>query len=117
MAKDKKVDEYINSQEATQKEICLKVREIFFDTFPKIKEEMKWGVPAYGGGIYYMVALKDHINVGFSLKGLSKEETALLEGSGKTMKHIKVDSLEGIDKSKIVRFLEMVSEHQAVEVS
>jgi hypothetical protein len=35
---------------------------------------MKWGVPAYGDRKYYIVALKDHVNLGFSLKGLTKDD-------------------------------------------
>ena len=55
----------------------MKLRTIIFKTFPDIKEEMKWGVPSYAGGKYYFVALKSHVNLGFSIKGLSKEEIAL----------------------------------------
>ena len=71
---DKKVDEYIETQKSPQKEICIKLRAIIFKTFPDIKEEMKWGVPSYAGGKYYFVALKTHVNLGFSIKGLSKEK-------------------------------------------
>ena len=105
---DPHVDEYIDKQKSPQKEICQRLRQIIFDTFPEIKEEMKWGVPAYDDGRYYFVSLKNHVNLGFSLKGLSTEEIGLLEGSGKTMKHIKVNSLEGIDEPGIVQLLLMV---------
>ncbi len=72
--KDKKVDEYIEKLKSPQKEICSKLREIIFNTFPNIKEEMKWGVPSYAEGEYYLVALKTHVNLGFSIKDLSKKE-------------------------------------------
>jgi hypothetical protein len=42
------------------------------------------------------------------LKGLSKEERELLEGGGKTMKHIKVYSLKKMDEKKIVELLKVV---------
>ncbi len=106
--KDKKVDEYINKQKSPQKEICRKLRKIIFEVFPKITEEMKWGVPAYGKGKYYIVALKDHVNLGFSLKGLTKSDYGLFDGGGKTMKHIQVDSVKGIDKKKINKLLKLV---------
>jgi hypothetical protein len=76
-------------------------------TFPEINEEMKLGVPWYEEK-YYIVALKDHVNLGYSLKGLSKEERELLEGGGKTMKHIKVYSLKKMDEKKIVELLKVV---------
>jgi hypothetical protein len=104
----KAVDDYVEKQESPQREICRTLREIVFKTMPGIKEELKWGVPTYGDGKYYIVALKDHVNLGCSLKGLSKEEQKMLEGSGKTMKHIKIRSLEEIDEKRITELLKMV---------
>ena len=77
---DKKVDEYINKQKSPQKEICQRLRKIILKTYHEINEEMRVGVPCYGStkedicGKYYIAALKDHVNLGFSLKGLAKEE-------------------------------------------
>jgi uncharacterized protein YdhG (YjbR/CyaY superfamily) len=104
----KKVDEYIEKQKSPQKEICLKLRRIVFQTFPDIEEEMKWGVPTYARGKYYFVALKDHVNFGFSLKGLSKDEQKFLEGSGKTMKHIEIRSMKEINEKQIVELLKLI---------
>jgi len=106
---DKKVENYIEKQKLPQQEICQNLRKIILKTFPSIKEEMKLGVPWYEEK-YYIVALKDHVNLGFSLKGLSKEETELFEGGGKTMKHIKITSLNEIDETKIVKLLKVVKE-------
>ena len=103
----KEVDDYIGKQKSPQREICQNLRKIILEEFPDIKEEMKLGVPWYEDK-YYIVALKDHVNLGFSLKGLSKEEVGLFEGSGKTMKHVKVHSLNEIDKVKIIELLKVV---------
>jgi hypothetical protein len=105
-----KIDEYINKQPSPQKEICRALREIIFKTFPDAKEEMKWGVPVFADGNYYIVALKDHVNLGFTLKGLTKEDEKLFDGGGKTMKHIQVSSLSGIDEKRIVDLLKLVAE-------
>ena len=102
-----KVKEYIEKQKTPQKDICLKLREIIINTFPDIIEEMKYGVPYYGNK-YYIVALKTHVNLGFSIKGLTKEEIALFEGSGKTTKHIKINTLEDIEENMIIKLLKMV---------
>jgi len=106
---NKGVEDYIEQQEPPQKEICKKLRQIILETFPGIEEEMKLGVPWYEGK-YYIVGLKDHVNLGFSLKGLSKKEIKLFEGGGKTMKHVKIRSLEEIDEEKIVELLKVVRE-------
>ena len=105
----KEVDDYIAKQKSPQKEICQRLRRITLETFPNIREEMKLGVPWYEGK-YYIVALKDHVNLGFSLKGLSSEEASFFEGGGKTMKHIKIRSLSEIDDGKIVELLKVVKE-------
>ena len=101
------VEKYIEKQQSPQKEIIQKVRNIILQTFPDIKEEFKLGVPWYEGK-YYIVGLKDHVNLGFSLKGLSQQEKELFEGSGKTMRHIKLYSLREIDERKIVKLLRIV---------
>jgi hypothetical protein len=108
----KEVEEYIGRQKSPQKKICQKLRQIILEEFPGIKEEMKLGVPWYEDK-YYIVALKDHVNLGFSIKCLSKEEVALYEGSGKTMKHVKLYSLNEIDKAKIIELLKVVKKSYA----
>ena len=105
----KEVDNYIEKQKSPQMEICQKLRQIILEAFPGIEEEMKLGVPWYEGK-YYIVALKDHVNLGFSLKGLAKEEIKLFEGGGKTMKHIKIRSFDEINEEQIVKLLKVVKE-------
>jgi hypothetical protein len=52
---------------------------------------------------FYVVALGDHINLGFSVKGLSKQEMTLFEGKGKMMRHVKFYSTDDIDETKVVK--------------
>lgn len=101
------VDDYIERQPSPQKEICKKLRELVLATFPGIKEEMKMGVPWYED-LFYIVGLKNHVNLGFSIKALSEDEISLFQGSGKTMKHIEITSPDEIDDSRIVELLELV---------
>jgi hypothetical protein len=69
---------------------------------------MKWGVPAFGDGLFYIVAIKEHVNLGFSIEGLTKEELSLFDGGGKTTKHIRIKSLEDLNQSRIIELLELV---------
>ena len=109
------VDEYIGKQQDPQQEICKELRRIIFDTFPGIKEEIKWGVPVYGGGIYYIVALKDHVNLGFTLQGLTEDDYRSFDGTGKTMRHLAISSLKDIDERKIIDLLKLVEERQKIK--
>jgi hypothetical protein len=103
------VEDYISKQKSSQKEICQALRQLIFGTFPDTKEEMKWGVPAFNDGRFYIVALKDHVNLGFSSQGLSKDELALFDGGGKTTRNLEIATLENIDKEKIVKLLKLVN--------
>ena len=107
---NKLVKAYISKQASPQKEICQSLRDLIVKTFPGVNEEMKWGVPAFASGKFYVVALKDHVNLGFSIEGLTEEEIALFDGGGKTTKHIQVDSLSGLDEKRIVTLLKLVNE-------
>jgi hypothetical protein len=103
----KEVLDYIKKQKSPQKEILQKLRRIILKTFPKINEEMRMGVPWYEA-MFYLVGLKDHVNMGFAVKGITKKEMGLLEGSGKMMRHLKFYSVKDIDEKKIVKLLKIV---------
>ena len=69
---------------------------------------MRWGAPTFAGGKFYIVALKNQVNVGFAITGFNEDETKLFEGTGKTMRHIKIQSLKDIDEKKLVSLIKMV---------
>ncbi len=105
-----KIHDYIAKQKSPQREVCSKLREIIFDTYPEIKEAMKWGVPAFDDGKFYIVALKDHVNLGFSIKGLKEQEIELFDGGGKTTKVLEISSLDEIKErsDEIIKLLKLV---------
>jgi hypothetical protein len=105
---NKAVDDYINKQKSPQREILKEVRRIILSTLPNCSEETKWGVVAFAGGKFYISALKNSVNVGFAINGLNKEEIGLFKGSGKTMRHIKIQSLADIEGRKLVELVKMV---------
>jgi len=108
-----KIDEYIDKQGSPQQEICRLLQGLILKTFPGASEEMKWGVPAFADGKFYIVALEDHVNLGFSIVGLTKEDIALFDGGGKTMKHVAVATTD-IDKDRIVALLRLVDKEISV---
>ena len=105
---DEQVNEYIEKQESLQKEILQEVRKIFHKTLPNCEERMRWGVPTFAGGKFYIAAMKNRVHVGFAITGLNKEEIRLFEGTGKTMRHVKIRSLEDFDAKKFVNLIELV---------
>ena len=105
---DKQVQDYIEKQKSPQKEILHKVRKIFLNTLPSCEEKSAWGAITFAGGKFYIAAMKNRVHVGFAINGLNKEEIGLFEGSGKTMRHIKIYSLEDIDEKKLVKLIRLV---------
>jgi len=100
------VKQYFEKQKSPQKEICQKVRKIILSAIPDIKETFKNGVPWYGK--FYIAALKDSVNIGFSVSGLEAEEMKFFKGTGKYMRHIKIHALDELDENKFKPLFELV---------
>lgn len=103
---NKEVTDYFNKQQPLQKEICKKLRTIILQTFLEINERMKLGVAWYGK--YYIVSLKDSVNLGFSVKGLTEKDKENFKGTGKTTRHLKFKEVKDIEDGEIVKLLRMV---------
>jgi hypothetical protein len=64
--KDRRVDAYIHSLPAWQREICQRVRELVHAVDPAVEETVKRRVQPYfvlEGNICALLAAKDHVNV------------------------------------------------------
>ena len=105
---DENVKDYIEKQDSHLKKIIKKVRDLFFELIPNCDEKMAWGLSVYGGDRFYIAAMKNRVHVGFSIIGLEKDEIKLFEGSGKTMRHIKLHSLNDIDDKKLIELIKLV---------
>jgi uncharacterized protein YdhG (YjbR/CyaY superfamily) len=105
---NKQVNTYIEKQKSPQREILQEVRKIFMETLPDCQEKIMWGVITFAEGKFYLAAMKNRIHVGFAVAGLNNEEIGLFEGNGKTMRHIKVPTIESIDKESLVKLIKMV---------
>ncbi len=105
---DKQVADYIKGQKSPQREILIKVRKLILKALPGCGEEMRWGVPVFADGKFYIAAMKTRVHLGFSVSGLGKDEIGLFEGSGKLMRHIKIDSID-FDEKKLAKLIKMVA--------
>ncbi len=72
-------------------------------------KETKWGAPNFYDGLSYTVTLKASMNLGFTILGLSEQNLKLFEGSGKTMRHIKIHTLQAIDEENYRNLLKRVA--------
>jgi hypothetical protein len=103
---NKEVTKYIEKQKSPQKEICKRLRRLILKTVPKIDEKMKMGVAWYRK--FYIVGLKDSVNLGVSVKGLIKKDKDNFKGAGSFMRHLKFKEAKDIDEKKVVKLIKLV---------
>ena len=70
------------------------------------------GVPWYDGK-FYIVAFKDHVNLGFLVNGLSEQDKALFMGKGSMMRHLKFRSLKDVNETRVAKLLRLVADNAA----
>lgn len=109
---NKQIDEYIKSTPTPFQEIIQELRRIIHLAVPDVSEEFKWSRPIFktDKDFAYIVANKNHVNLGFYrnielLTDLDKR----LEGTGKTMRHIKLKTLADIDEGLFTEWIQSVA--------
>ncbi|MEW6062388.1 MAG: DUF1801 domain-containing protein [Bacteroidota bacterium] len=101
------VEDYIKKLKSPQREICSEVRRIILETVPGVHEQMKMDAAWYEDKVY-LAALGEHVTVGFSLAGLSKEERTALHSGEQSMKHLTLKSVQEIDERWLKEILRRV---------
>lgn len=103
---------YIATAASPQREIMEKVRDIILDAVPEVIENFKWSRPVYTlqKDFTYLQANKQHVNVGFySGFEMLNDPDKLLQGTGKTMRHLKIKSIDEIDSELLSSWFKIVS--------
>jgi len=109
MKKIKEVNDYITKAPAEQTEILEKLRDLILETVPESEELFKWGQPVYATqkNFAYLKSTKKHVNLGFFNFDKIDDTQNLLEGKGKSMRHIKIRNLDNFD---LGTFKEMIKQ-------
>lgn len=98
--KIEEVNQYIAELPDDIQDITSHLREIILHTSSELEEEYKWSMPnySYKGLVCYLQASKKHVNLGFQKGNELKEYDfqGLLQGTGKTMRHIRIKRMEDI---------------------
>ncbi|WP_164669932.1 DUF1801 domain-containing protein [Virgibacillus doumboii] len=111
------VDEYILKLPEDIQNITTELRKIILDASSTLKEEFKWSMPNYtkSGLVCNLQASKKHVNLGFH-KGNElheKDTNKLLQGTGKTMRHIRIQNIKDIQPEV---FTSLIKEAVALNV-
>lgn len=104
------VDKFIQSLPIDIQSIAEALRKIILDSSPALVEEYKWSMPnySYKGLVCYIQTAKKHANLGFH-KGnvlIEKDINNLLQGSGKTMRHIRIEKMDDIRSDTFVSLIQ-----------
>ena len=104
------VDTFIVNLPEDIQNIIRALREIIFDASPHLLEEYKWSMPnySYKGLVCYLQTSKKHVNLGFH-KGnelVEKDISNLLQGSGKTMRHIRITKMDDIQSEYFISLIQ-----------
>ena len=109
---NQKVTDYIAESTPEQHVILEEVRQLVHTSVENVVEDIKWNMPVFNNGknFAYMRFAKRHITVGFYNIDKLKDPENLLEGSGNTLRHVKVKTLTPALKNQIGQWLKEISE-------
>ena len=102
----KSVDEYAASFPGWQAEAINSIQQIIREAAPKASESIKWAQPVWeeNGPMMWLKAYKTYVNLGFWRGVELTDPKGLLEGTGDLMRHVKINSLEDLNKPAITKF-------------
>jgi hypothetical protein len=99
---------YLTDLNPQTAELVTKTRVLVLDTVPEAVERYKWNHPWYEleGPVCYIMAYSNHVNLGFPRGAELMSEFEFLEGTGKGMRHVKIRSVDDLNKAKFAEVIE-----------
>lgn len=111
-------DDYLREKNLGLQEAADRLRALVKKTLPKSKESINpWHVPIFEshGPICYYMAGKNHITLGF-IRGTSlPDPEGLLEGTGKNLRHVKIKSVNDLNRKGLRELLKSAAALNAKE--
>jgi hypothetical protein len=102
------VDAWFDSAPESQRRVLSTLRALVQSIGPGIAEELKWGRPCYStqrGLFCYLHSTKNHATLGFQQGTSLSDPLALLEGTGKDMRHIKFSASAELNEPAVLALL------------
>lgn len=112
MNQNQDVTNYINKGSTYQVKLLSELRDLIHSTVPNTAESIKWGFPVFGNpkDFSYLRHSKNHITLGFYNIDKIDDPDTILEGSGKTLKHIKIKNETDIPTTQLKNWLSAISQ-------
>jgi hypothetical protein len=105
-SKGKSLQEILGKLNPEQKETVEKLRSITKAALPDVVETIKWGNITYLLGesnLSWILIFGDHVDCGF-FRGVDLT-SQILEGTGKGLRHIRINDDKSFDEKEILRLL------------
>lgn len=88
------------------------LRNLLHTTLPNIKEEWKWSRPVFctTKDVAYLKLAKGYVTLGFFKFQKLEDAANSLQGTGKDMRHIKLKSVQDINKAVLQKWFAAAAE-------
>ena len=112
MNTNQEVTNYINNASEEQIKLLEILRQLIHESVSNISEAIKWGFPVFSNkkDFVYFRCSKKHITLGFYNFEKIEDFENLLEGTGNTLRHIKIKSKDDINTELLEKWLLAISE-------
>lgn len=110
MMMNKGVRTFIEKSADTHKPILTALRKLIFSVAPNAEEQFKWSRPVYAleKDFCYLKTTKKHVTLGFFEFNKIKTNKDLIEGTGQSMRHVKLSDVSEIKSFKIKKMFKEV---------
>ena len=107
------VDGFFGKQPPHLRAILEQLRKLVSDAAPEAEASLKWGMPFYtidGNTLCALAAFKAHVNLILpGPPGTYADSQGLLEGDGKTGKHLKLRALDDLPEAAVRAWLRVAA--------
>jgi len=103
-AHDPEVDEYVRLQSGPLGEVVAMLVATLRRDLPDPTEHIHHGSPWFysrGRSVGYVATYKDHVNLGLRFGAELDDPDRLLEGTGKSIRHVKLRSIEDVPRTRL----------------
>jgi hypothetical protein len=109
---DPQISQYIESAVPEQQRIMTQVREIIHQTVPDVQESFKWSRPIFSTSkdFAYLKTAKNYVTLGFNDFSKFEDPDGKLEGTGSSMRHIKIKTAADIDPVLLEKWFKAASQ-------
>lgn len=97
------VTHYIENAAEEHQAILAALRKLILSAAPNVTEQFKWGRPVYAKekDFCYLKTTKKHVTLGFFKFDKITTNKHLIEGNGKSMRHVKLSNTKDVEAFQI----------------